>query len=227
MTIEPLSPKRCVQATLHAERFEESLPDLARLPARQVINFLISSLCNPSEQVKWRAVVAMGFVVARLADADMESARVVMRRLMWNLNDESGGIGWGSPEAMGEIMALHDVAASEYLHILLSYIQEDGNLLENDLLERGALWGLARVAEVKAHLLWGAARDIARYLDSGDAASRALAARALELIDAKSEAPRIEPLLNDPAEAPLYLDGELAVHRISDIAARALQSLKD
>ena len=46
----------------------------------------------------------MGVVVAGLAEHDMESARVVMRRLMWNLNDESGGIGWSSPEAMGEIM---------------------------------------------------------------------------------------------------------------------------
>ena len=44
-------------------------------------------------------------VVSRLADSDMEAARVIMRRLMWNLNDESGGIGWGSPEAMGEILA--------------------------------------------------------------------------------------------------------------------------
>lgn len=25
----------------------------------------------------------------------MDSARIVMRRLMWSLNDESGGIGWG------------------------------------------------------------------------------------------------------------------------------------
>ena len=26
---------------------------------------------------------------------------------MWTLNDESGGIGWGSPEVMGEILAAH------------------------------------------------------------------------------------------------------------------------
>jgi len=47
----------------------------------------------------------MGRVVSSLAEKDMESARVVMRRLMWNLNEESGGIGWGCPEAMGETMA--------------------------------------------------------------------------------------------------------------------------
>ena len=55
----------------------------------------------------------MGAVVAHLAEKDMESARVVMRRLMCSLNDESGGIGWGAPEAMGEIIASHEGLASE------------------------------------------------------------------------------------------------------------------
>ena len=59
----------------------------------------------------------MGALVFSLAEQDMESARVVMRRLMWNLNDESGGIGWGSPEAMGEIMARHSGLAEEYSKI--------------------------------------------------------------------------------------------------------------
>jgi len=56
----------------------------------------------------------------------MESARVIMRRLMWSLNDESGGIGWGAPEAMGEIMARHEQLTKEYSAILGSYIREDG-----------------------------------------------------------------------------------------------------
>ena len=63
----------------------------------------------------------MGQVVSNLADTDMESARVIMRRLIWNLNDESGGIGWGSPEAMGDIMACHERLAGEYHRLLVSY----------------------------------------------------------------------------------------------------------
>ncbi|MEA3417440.1 MAG: hypothetical protein U9R02_15080 [Thermodesulfobacteriota bacterium] len=60
----------------------------------------------------------MGVVVSNLADHDMESARVIMRRLIWNLNDESGGIGWGSPEAMGEIMARNNRLALPFTHKL-------------------------------------------------------------------------------------------------------------
>jgi len=46
-------------------------------------------------------------VISNLTEKEMESARVIMRRLMWSLNDESGDIGWGAPEAMAEIIACH------------------------------------------------------------------------------------------------------------------------
>ncbi|MBW2196206.1 MAG: HEAT repeat domain-containing protein, partial [Deltaproteobacteria bacterium] len=100
--------KRKVLACLQSDNLDETLNELCQLPARQVINPLFSSLLSSKEQTKWRAVTAMGAVVANLAEQDMESARVIMRRLMWSLNDESGGIGWGAPEAMGEIIASHD-----------------------------------------------------------------------------------------------------------------------
>jgi hypothetical protein len=58
-----------------------------------VINTLFSFLYNSDPAIKWNAATAMGAAVARLAHEDTESARVIIRRLMWNLNDESGGIG--------------------------------------------------------------------------------------------------------------------------------------
>ena len=71
----------------------------------------------------------MGAVVEKLAWEDMEGARVIMRRLMWSLNEESGGIGWGAPEAMAEIMARHLELAREYSHMLISYMDYEGNFL--------------------------------------------------------------------------------------------------
>lgn len=145
--------KRKVYDLLKSADFEQALEELCRLPARQVINPLFSFLYNSDEQIKWRAVTAMGAVVANLADKDMEEARVIMRRLMWNLNDESGGIGWGSPEAMGEILACHEGLAKEYVNILISYTMEDGNYLENEILQRGLLWGIGRLSQVRPHLV--------------------------------------------------------------------------
>ena len=98
------SLKQKVLELLKSEDLGRAIDQLCRLSPRHAVNPLFSFLYHRDEQIKWRAVNAMGAIVSKLADEDMESARVIIRRLMWNLNDESGGIGWGSPEAMGEIL---------------------------------------------------------------------------------------------------------------------------
>jgi hypothetical protein len=148
--------------------------DWARLPALKTVNALFSFLYSTDPQVKWCAVRAMGKAAARLADEDLEAARNVVRRLMWSLNDESGGIGWGAGEALGEILARHAGLAQEYAHILLSYARRDGNLLDHDGLLQGVLWGLTRIAQTRPELLPDAARHIAMHLHSSDASIRAV-----------------------------------------------------
>ena len=85
----------------------ELLTRLAAYPAQAAVHALFSALCRPEALLRWRGVSCMGATLARLADADMEAARIVMRRLLWSLNDESGGIGWGAPESMAEAMCRH------------------------------------------------------------------------------------------------------------------------
>ena len=132
-----------------------AMAGIMEIPAPKVIGSLIFYLQSGEEKIKWRAVTAMGHVVSAMAERNMESARVVMRRLMWSLNDESGGIGWGAPEAMGEIMTRNESLASEYRHILLSYVNPDGNYLEFAPLRAGAVWGIDRLSHNLSHKLPG------------------------------------------------------------------------
>ncbi|WP_051617050.1 DVU0298 family protein [Desulfonatronovibrio hydrogenovorans] len=140
-----------ILAILAREDITQGLTRLDRFNPRSVLSPVFSALLNPDRQTRWHAVTAMGHVVARIADQDMEQARMVMRRLMWSLNDESGGIGWGAAQCMGEIMAVQQDLAQEYHPILFSYLVErsDGadNYLELLSLRRGAFWGLARFAQ--------------------------------------------------------------------------------
>ncbi|SLM28145.1 conserved hypothetical protein [Desulfamplus magnetovallimortis] len=131
---------------------EISLENIVNIPGRQVVNPLFSFIQHSNESIKWRAVKAMGRVVNRMADNDIESARIIMRRLMWSLNDESGGIGWGAPEAMGEIMAQNSRLAREYRHILFSYVDKNGNYLEYAPLRNGALWAIERLCQSEKQL---------------------------------------------------------------------------
>ena len=206
---------------------DRALEELSGLSGRQVVNPLFSFLYSRDPNVKWAAVTAMGAIVTKLADEDMEAARVVMRRLMWNLNDESGGIGWGSPEAMGEILACHEGLAQEYAHILISYARENGNYLEHDMLQRGLLWGIGRLSQVRPRLVQGAVPYLIPYLESNDATMRGLAAWVMGLMGVKEVRSRLKILERDENHVQIYLDHKLIGRRVMDLAREALRRLSD
>jgi hypothetical protein len=214
--------KKEILGLLNHDKFEESLEAVCLMPARQAVNPLFSFLYHKDELIKWRAVTAMGAVVACLAREDLESSRVVMRRLIWNLNDESGGIGWGSPEAMGEIMARHGGLAREYASILVSYINEAGNYLEHEMLQRGVLWGLGRLARARPELVGNAGDDLPPFLKSNDAHLRGLAAWAAGAISSKTIKPLLSNLIDDEASISIFINMRIVERTVGQLAAEAL-----
>ncbi len=119
---------------------------------KKYVSPLFSCFYNSNELLRFKAVTLMGIVVSKIAEEDMEDAKIIIRRFMWNLNDESGGIGWGSPEAFAETLARSKNLARIYNRILISYINPDGNYLELESLQEGILWGIARFASVNPEL---------------------------------------------------------------------------
>jgi HEAT repeat protein len=204
---------------------DEALVEIGRLPPRQIINPLFSFIQSGNEKVKWGAVKVAGLVVSQLAESDLEAARVIMRRLMWNLNDESGGIGWGSPEVMGEILAAHNGLAQEYAHILLSYAREEGNYLELEALQRGLLWGIGRLAEKRPDLVRGVSASLLPHLESQDEVIRGLAARIMGLLQVKEALPRLRNLTQDDSSFVIMIGGNLTTVRVKDLAEEALRSI--
>ncbi|MBW2608935.1 MAG: HEAT repeat domain-containing protein [Deltaproteobacteria bacterium] len=224
-TLPGRSIKRKAYEILNSKDVESAIEDLCRLPLRQVINSLFPLLYGGDLEIKWRAVMAMGAVVARLAREDIESARVIIRRLMWNLNDESGGIGWGSPEAMGEILANSNALAGEYSKILVSYARKDGNYQENEIMQRGVLWGIGRLAQVNPELIKGSVPYITPYLESSDATVRGLAGWIMGLLGTEDASSRLETLTGAEAEIQVFMDGRLVNLRVKDMAAEALRRI--
>ena len=207
---------------LQTEPFADELNAICCLPLKQTISPLFSFLCSPHERIKWRAVTALGKVVSKLAVSDLESARIVMRRFIWNLNDESGGIGWGCPESMAEVMVQNQTLADEYGCILVSYIQPEGNYLEHEILQRGVLWGVGRLAHACPHYT----RNIGRYLipcmESADPHLRGLAAWAAGPVGATTTIPHLKELSDDSGRLMLYRDGEFEDHTVGELARDAL-----
>ncbi len=209
--------KKILELLNHVD-FEKGLKEICRLPAKQVVSPLFSFFYHKNQLIKWRAITAMGVVVSSLAEHNMEAARIVMRRLIWNLNDESGGIGWGSPEAMGEIMARHSRLAEEYHKILISYIMPDGNFIEHEVLQRGVLWGLGRLAHARPHLIKDSAKLLLPYMESQDPTLRGLAAWTVGIFNCKTTNMLLKRLEGDEAILTIYLDGRLEEVTVGKLA---------
>ena len=204
------------------------LATLREYPAHSLVHPLLACLCSNNEKVKWYAVSAFGQVMAQLADEDMEKARVVMRSCMWMLNDESGGIGWGIPEAFAEALSQHAGLAREYTHILVSFMREDGFYIELELLQRGLLWGIGRLAQECPELL--IARDapsyLLPYLDSTDLTVRGLAARVAGLLHVREAVNKLQEMGRETSELRLYDHGVLETVRIKELSDHALSAIQ-
>lgn len=198
--------------------FRKAKAAIAAYPARRVINYLISFFCHREALVRWRAIETAGYVVAGHAESDPESARVIMRRFMWMLNDESGGIGWGVPEAMGETLRLSELLFVEYHRIILSYVQPECNYLEHPVLQRGVLWGISRMARSRPDPVRMVLPDIAPFFSSEDPYHRAYALLVFGYAGGPGTKEQIAMLNGDETVVAIYGDGNFTETTVGAIA---------
>ncbi len=201
---------------------------IGQMPPKSTVTPLISAIYSQDRVTRWNAISVLGRVMANIADQDMEHARSIMRRLIWSLNDESGGIGWGAPETMAEAMVHHQGLYDEYARILLSYIREDGNYLEYPPLRRGALWGLGRLGHARPGLLReiNSRRWLLPCLDDADPESRGLAAWALGALGTRQDIPRLERLEGQEDRIAIFMDGEEKTISVGDAAENAIGEIR-
>ena len=218
--------KKILAELLLSEPFALSLERIQRLDARRAVSPLFGFFCSRNQLQRWRAVTAMGAIVSRLAGENMESARVVLRRFMWNLNEESGGIGWGCPEAMGECTARSARLADEYGCILISYLHPGHNYIEHPALQAGVVWGIGRLAHARPATMTECVELLSSFLESSEAALRGHAAWAGGFLADERLAPRLERLVVDRSLFTLYDEERLATLSVGAAAERALQAMQ-
>jgi len=147
--------KREVWEILEKEDINSVLSSLYQLPHTKIVSHLIAAFLHPKEEIRWKAIIGFGYIVSQIAKKDMEKARIIIRRLIWMLNEESGGMAWGVPEGFAEALYNHTGLKNEYLSIFVSYIWDPGdaqkykadNYLEFPPAQRGVIWGLGRLAQ--------------------------------------------------------------------------------
>jgi hypothetical protein len=158
---------------------------------------LFSLAMDNEELIAWRAIEAIGRMAGIQADSDIDRVRDSIRRLLWLMNDESGGLGWRSPELIGEILVNVPDLIGEYAQILTSFLKEEP-------FERGTHLAVSRLAAINATPFADHVEILGQSLNDPDATIRFYAASALRYLNIANYQSRIEKLANDNQPVKLY-----------------------
>ena len=185
----------------------------------RIVETLLALLFEQDDLIRWRAVDALGRVAALLAAEDMESVRDLIRRLLWSMNDESGNLGWHSPEAIGEILVNVPALIDEFGVVLGSFLREEP-------FERGAHWAVARIARLRPDVYANRVDELTASLHEADPFIRGYAVLALGALGAESAVGEIAALRDDDAVVTLYDNqpGQLRETCVKDLARSVLES---
>ncbi len=165
---------------------------------------LVTRVCDLDATRRWSATVALGRIARQMADdGKTEDVRNVVRRLLWNMNDESGGIAWHGPEAIAEILANVPELLGEYGRIVASFIDQSP-------FGPGVHWAVARLAAMGPDQFVHVVPDLVVSLDSEDPWLRGYALEALAVLKPGLARERARTLLDDGSSIARF-DSETAV----------------
>jgi HEAT repeat protein len=159
---------------------------------------LFSLLYDGDGLIRWRAIEGLGRVMGALADRDSAgAARETVRKILWAMNDESGGLIWNGPEAIAEVLANVPSLMEPYAEKLPSYYLEEP-------FERGAHWAVARLAALRGDCFSGRVDELLPSLSNPDPFIRAFSGLALLRIRGPRGGKDLEGLVCDGARFEHY-----------------------
>jgi hypothetical protein len=183
---------------------------------KRLARTIVSLLYDADDLTRWRAVTMMGW----LATAEPEMVRPLVKRFIWWMNDESGGIGWSSAPAIGEIGRAVPEMVPGAAQVVIHYRQER-------FLIPGVLWATGRLARTFPDAVAGVVPELIAYLADEDADVRGQAVLALGETGDPRAAEGLKRVKGDGHEVRLYENEEILVKTIGAAAADALAKLSD
>jgi hypothetical protein len=188
---------------------------------KRVLSQLLSLTYTADDLLGWRAVKALGLAAAQVARQDAEFVRNILRRLMWSLNDESGGVGWRSPQAMGAIIAQCPRQFAEFVPIVVSLFD-----LDEIHFYPGVLWAIGQIADRDRALVGLALSQVLACLSEPDPQTRGVAAWCLGRLGDAEAIAALEPLRTDPAMLSVFSDDQRRERTVGELVQEALRQLQ-
>lgn len=180
-----------------------------------LLTLLLQYTFAPDSLLCWRATEAIGEVAVQ----QPKQVALLIPRLLWSLNEDSGSFGWGAAAVLGEIGRRNYSLVADIIEVLR-------HLVTDVFAREGMLWGLGRLAQSHPEAVLPAAPQIQACLREAKPQCRAYAAWCLGQLAYREAASELQGLLADQAPVRLYDKGELKYLTVGQVAAQALQRLK-
>jgi hypothetical protein len=142
----PQSLKKTIHLALETNDLD-AMVSLAK-ENRKVLSLLVRMAYDKDTLVGWRAIKAIGLSAKSIVKTNYDFLRETIRKLLWSLSDESGGIGWAAPEILGEIVSADPERFSDIIPLIAEVYD-----IEEKVFRPGILYALGKIAEVSPNLV--------------------------------------------------------------------------
>ena len=167
---------------------------------RRVWRLLQLSLYETEETLRWHAIEAIGLFMRRWWDfGHQERVLDYLRRLIWSISDESGGIGWSAPQTVAEIVVAIPPLGEPFMNIMIDRVFKEPALIKS------GLWAIGRLGQ-RVRQSTELYRDvILASFTFDDPETLGLAAWALGEIGLKSALPHLHALKDRKEPVRIYI----------------------
>ncbi len=198
----------------------EQYKELCRLvrEKKSRLSVLLSLSYTTDNNIRFRVIKAAGHAVSAIADREADFIRTVISNLLWSLNDDSGSVGWSSPELLGEIVSARIDLFRGYIPLIISLLH-----IKEPFFRPGVLWAMGRIAAKEPSSIKPYAPYITMYLAEPLPETRGYAVWCLGQIKAQVPGEHIKRLLEDTSE--IYLldnDGNIYKKTVGKITGEAI-----
>lgn len=179
------------------------------------------SVYNINENLRWAAIETIAKLMQRWWEkGKKEKVREYIRNLFWSLNDESGGIGWSSPQIIAEIINHVPELLKPYGSMMLYHALEEPPLVKS------GLWGIGRLGKLLAEDVDFFKDKVLNVFQDNDAETLGLAAWAMGEVGFKPALPFLKKLQARNERVRIYLEGSFNEKPLNQWAKEAIAKIE-
>jgi hypothetical protein len=178
-------------------------------------------LYDLDERLRWSAIETAGQLM-RLwwQRGQEEKVRNYIRTLFWSLTDESGGIGWSSPQTIAETIANIPEIVDPYGSMMIAYTIDEPPLV------KGGLWGIGRLGPIITDAVKSFQDTLLTFFNNEDVEILGLLSWAMGEARVKPSLAYQMSLIGREEPAEIYIGGNFRKKPLGQWARDAVSLLK-